>query len=296
MKDALNQRVARVVEFLIFSKLALDKRDVAKKLDYNVSSFSQIINGRVPVSDKFLGKLLELTPNLNENWLLTGEGEMLNIRPAVMTPLDDGEATPMMPIQANIDTGKVSERKIEPIPATAEVIPIVPSEIASEVSLDVRKFIEHNADELEHIDPTKLLKNPDLAEQIAGTSMLPTFAPGDVVFVKFLPDKAKIIDGKTYYFDTKTFPTMIRKVKFEGENKLRLIAKNPAFADIIISRCDVQNVGRVIGLFRQTFGDQYDEIEEVRRRKDGQIDKLIDQNSKALESIGELIEVIKDKK
>ena len=202
----------------------------------------------------------------------------------------------MMPIQANIDTGKVSERKIEPIPATAEVIPIVPSEIASEVSLDVRKFIEHNADELEHIDPTKLLKNPDLAEQIAGTSMLPTFAPGDVVFVKFLPDKAKIIDGKTYYFDTKTFPTMIRKVKFEGENKLRLIAKNPAFADIIISRCDVQNVGRVIGLFRQTFGDQYDEIEEVRRRKDGQIDKLIDQNSKALESIGELIEVIKDKR
>lgn len=247
-------------------------------------------------------KIKTYYPDLNIEWLRTGEGEMFKvdepkpIQAAVMSPMTNGEATPMMPIQANIDTGEVSEKKIEPIPATAEVIPIVPSEIASEVSLDVREFIEHNADELEHIDPTKLLKNPDLAEQIAGTSMLPTFAPGDVVFVKFLPDKAKIIDGKTYYFDTKTFPTMIRKVKFEGENKLRLIAKNPAFADIIICRCDVQNVGRVIGMFRQTFGDQYDEIEEVRRRKDGQIDKLIDQNSKALESIGELIEVIKDKR
>ena len=265
-------------------------------------SNSYFSNVRGEMGTAVRGKIKDTFKDLNLNWLLTGEGEMLvvdepkPIQAAVMSPMANGEATPMMPIQANIDTGVVSEKKIEPILATAEVIPIVPSEIASEVSLDVREFIEHNADELEHIDPTKLLKNPDLAEQIAGTSMLPTFAPGDVVFVKFLPDKAKIIDGKTYYFDTKTFPTMIRKVKFEGENKLRLIAKNPAFADIIISRCDVQNVGRVIGLFRQTFGDQYDEIEEVRRRKDGQIDKLIDQNSKALESIGELIEVIKDKK
>ena len=265
-------------------------------------SNSYFSNVRGEMGTAVRGKIKDTFKDLNLNWLLTGEGEMLvvdepkPIQAAVMSPMANGEATPMMPIQANIDTGEVSEKKIEPIPATAEVIPIVPSEIASEVSLDVREFIEHNADELEHIDPTKLLKNPDLAEQIAGTSMLPTFAPGDVVFVKFLPDKAKIIDGKTYYFDTKTFPTMIRKVKFDSENKLRLIAKNPAFADIIISRCDVQNVGRVIGMFRQTFGDQYDEIEEVRRRKDGQIDKLIDQNSKALESIGELIEVIKDKK
>ena len=140
-----------------------------------------------------------------------------------------------------------------------------------------------------------LAEDPDIAEQVAGTSMLPTFAPGDVVFIKFLPDKAKIIDGKTYYFDLKTLPTMIRKVKFEQGDRLRLVAKNPAFADITINRCDILNIGRVIGMFRQTFGDQYDEIEEVRRRKDGQIDKLIDQNAKALESIGNLVDVIRNR-
>jgi transcriptional regulator with XRE-family HTH domain len=283
----------KLTDFQVFIKVnKLKQKQVAEYLGTSTQYVNQVVNGKCSLSED----KLELLANSQWDTSMLDIPPYINIRPAVMTPLDGGEATPMMPIQANIDTGEVSEKKIEPIPATAEVIPIVPSEIASEVSLDVREFIEHNADELEHIDPTKLLKNPDLAEQIAGTSMLPTFAPGDVVFVKFLPDKAKIIDGKTYYFDTKTFPTMIRKVKFESESKLRLIAKNPAFADIIISRCDVQNVGRVIGLFRQTFGDQYDEIEEVRRRKDGQIDKLIDQNSKALESIGELIEVIKDKK
>lgn len=204
-------------------------------------------------------------------------------------------AIPIYGVQANIDTGQTSPKAPEPIPANAEVIPIIPSEVASEMGVDIRKYVEKNADELDSIDPTKLLKNPDLAEQVAGTSMLPTFAPGDVVFVKFLPDKAKIIDGKTYYFDLRTLPTMIRKVKFEGGDRLRLVAKNPAFADIIINRCDILNIGRVIGMFRQTFGDQYDEIEEVRRRKDGQIDKLIDQNAKALESIGNLVDVIRNR-
>lgn len=63
--------------FLIFSKSALDKRDLAQKLGYNVSSFSQIINGRVPVSDKFIERLLEFAPDINDQWLLLGEGDML---------------------------------------------------------------------------------------------------------------------------------------------------------------------------------------------------------------------------
>jgi phage repressor protein C with HTH and peptisase S24 domain len=287
MKNTVYQRVAEVVNFLIYSKAALDKQDLSQKLGYNASSFSQIINGRVPVSDKFLEKLLLFAPNLNEKWLLTGDGNMLND--------SEQNAIPIYGVQANIDTGQTSPKAPEPIPANAEIIPIVPSEVSGEMGIDIRKYVEKNADELDSIDPTKLLKNPDIAEQVAGTSMLPTFAPGDVVFIKFLPDKAKIIDGKTYYFDLRTLPTMIRKVKFEEGDRLRLVAKNPAFADIIINRSDILNIGRVIGMFRQTFGDQYDEIEEVRRKKDGQIDKLIDQNAKALESIGNLVDVIKHK-
>ena len=127
-----------------------------------------------------------------------------------------------------------------------------------------------------------------------GASMLPTFAPGDVVFVKFLPDINHIIDGKTYYLDLRSLPTMVRKVKIEGE-QLRLIAKNPNYADIVIDRTELQNVGIIVGMFRNSFADGYDEVEAVRRKKDNQIDKLIDQNDKALESIGNLVDVIKNR-
>jgi signal peptidase I len=117
--------------------------------------------------------------------------------------------------------------------------------------------------------------------------MLPTFQPGDWVFVKFI-NKDNITDGETYYFDFNTRPTMIRKVKIEGDN-LRLIAKNPQFGDIIIKREEINNIGDIVGLFRGYFGDQYDDIEAMRRKKDEQVNTLIEQNGKALQIIEDLI-------
>lgn len=190
----------------------------------------------------------------------------------------------------------VEEAKAEAIEEykAEESVPFLATDLVT-ATINVRKFVEKNADELDQIDPSKLLNNPDFAEMITGTSMLPTFAPNDKVFIKLLPDRSQLIDGKMYYFDLDNLPTMIRKVKFEDGNKLRLIAKNPAFADIIIDRTHILNIGKVVGMFRETFGDQYDEIDEIRKQKDSQIDNLIKQNTKALDSIGELISVIKNK-
>lgn len=187
-----------------------------------------------------------------------------------------------------IPTDVVEEIKAE------EQVPIISRTVPTS-QINVREYIDKNSDELDRIDPAKLLNNPDVAEQVTGASMLPTFAAGDVVFIKFLPDKAQMIDGKLYYFDLIDLPTMIRRVKFEGEDKVRLIAKNPAFADIVLERSRILNIGKVVGLFRSTFSDQYDEIENVRREQSGRIDRLIEQNGEALKSIHNLIDVIKGK-
>jgi hypothetical protein len=109
-----------------------------------------------------------------------------------------------------------------------------------------------------------------------------------------LRDKARIIDGKTYYLETRCLPTMVRKVKIESDGRLRLIAKNPEFADIYIQEDDIKNIGKVVGMFRDTFGDQYDEIEAVRRKKDEQIDNLLLQNGGLIEQNGEALKIIRD--
>lgn len=196
---------------------------------------------------------------------------------------DDALEMMQKPTSRSIQASIIPAEVIEEVKAEieeAESVPVVPEVIASKTNLNIREYIEENEDELEHINPSKLLQNADLAERILGTSMLPDFAPGDIVFARFLSNKAKIIDGKTYYFDLKTHPTMIRIVKIEGD-KLRLTALHPNFGDIVINKSDVINVGKIIGLLRTTFGSQYAEIESLREKKEKQIESLISEVNKA---------------
>lgn len=239
-----------------------------------------------------LKKIEAAYPELNTDWLLTGEGEMLKV-PATMTiynPSSEerqeaGEGVDISMYPAEV----VEEIKAEVVEEMKEemAIPIISREIANTPNTDIKKYIRDKCDELKRIYINDLAEGAKVAECVESTSMWPTFQPGDWVFIRFI-DKDSIIDGKTYYFDLNTLPTMIRKVKIEGD-KLRLIAKNPTFGDIVIGHSEVNNIAKIVGMFRSYFGDQYDEIEEVRRKKDEQVNTLIEQNGKALQIIEDLI-------
>lgn len=166
-----------------------------------------------------------------------------------------------------------------------ESFPVLPEDVSTSPNTDILKYVEENGSELETINPNQLLlaANVDVAERIKRTSMLPTFQPEDTVFIRFIKDKMKIVDGETYYLDCKNRPTMIRLVKFEPDGKLRLIAKNSQYGDIVIDRTDIINIGVVVALFRMTFGDQYSELEALRREKDAEREKKDSQIDKMLE-------------
>lgn len=70
------RRIKKAINWLIFQELAENESDLSERLGYKKSSFSQIVNGKVPLSEKFVGKLCSLDENLNFVWILTGEGDM----------------------------------------------------------------------------------------------------------------------------------------------------------------------------------------------------------------------------
>lgn len=252
-------------------------------------------------------------------------------KPKLITPNTDGTITiesveetttpiPIAPIQANIDTGKLTPNEnTEPITAEnaevielirkeireevieeireevieeikqEEAIAVIPVEIANQVDVDIKKYIEENESELEKLTPSDLTGDVDGVEKIRKDSMSPTFVAGDRVFIKFLKHKSHIIDGGIYYFNLRNRPTMIRQVKIEGD-KLRLIAFNTQYSDIITDFDNVLRVAEVNGMYRSFFSNQYSETEAVRRKKDEQIDKLIDQNQEALRIIGRMVQ------
>lgn len=271
----------------------LKQKQVAEYLDTSPQYISQVAKGLCDLSDEKYEKLVQ------GSW----DVSMLNIPPYIKVPstltvfnpsseerqeVGEGVDISMYPVEV------VEEIREELRPEVVEeikeemAIPIISSEVASSPNTDIKKYVKDKADELERIYLGDLLPaGAKVAERVRKTSMLPTFQPGDWVFVKFI-NKDNITDGETYYFDFNTRPTMIRKVKIEGDN-LRLIAKNPQFGDIIIKREEINNIGDIVGLFRGYFGDQYDDIEAMRRKKDEQVNTLIEQNGQALQIIKDLI-------
>ena len=72
------QRVKKVINWLVFMEYAENERELAEEIGYTKSSFSQIVNGKVPLSERFVQKLASVDRNINEVWIMTGEGNMLN--------------------------------------------------------------------------------------------------------------------------------------------------------------------------------------------------------------------------
>ena len=69
---AVNQKLKRIVESIKYSH-RLKQADIAEQLGVKTTYLSDMINGRVPFSDKFKERLFEVYPDC----VLTGDGEML---------------------------------------------------------------------------------------------------------------------------------------------------------------------------------------------------------------------------
>lgn len=255
----------------IMDKEHLRANTFAVGLGFAASSLSRILNGKAPAPDNLLQSIARVH-NINYTWLLTGQGDMTDTNNTVVSTL----ITP----SENADI--------------IESFPMLPEEVAEEANTNIEEFIEENSSELERVNPSSKLSSANAAERILRTSMMPTFQPEDIVFVRFLPDRMKLCDGDIYYLNCKNRPTMIRRVKFEPDNKLRLLAQNPQYGDVIIARDDIINVGTIVGMLRLTFGDQYSEIEAIRRQKEEQIENRSKQVDNILEMQRELISEIRE--
>ena len=71
--DRLNQ----AVRWLCFVLNLESQKALAGLINYTESTLSQILSARQPVTNRFLGKLSGLRKDLNTDWIMNGEGEMV---------------------------------------------------------------------------------------------------------------------------------------------------------------------------------------------------------------------------
>lgn len=216
------ERLKKVINWLIYKGVAENERSLAELLGYTKSSFSQIVNGKVPLSDKFVTKLCSLDENINSVWILTGEGDIMKSSESP-APVDvAGKDFRLVPL-INIDAvGGVHSQNL----------------IATDEQYIMR-----------HLAFTDAREN-DVAIFQSGSSMSPTIPSGSVLLIRK-------VDGWQEYFgygsiyvlllaDGRRITKEIRKSEIDPQNYVLCASYNPEVANEELPRSFIVEVWKVV--------------------------------------------------
>lgn len=216
------QRVDKLLKWLIFEGFASNNMEIALKLGYTKSAFSQIINGKVSMSEKFIDKLVSVNSNINKLWITSGSGSML---------FSDN---------ANVQFEKIRTHFSESI-GTVPLLPIS----AQGGSLN-EFFISIGEGDCEQI--ISPIRGADFAITISGESMAPEYTNGSKVLIKKINEKAFIEWGKVFVLDTCNGTIIKVVVPSEKEGYVRCLSINvdPRYAPFDICLTDIYGIYRVM--------------------------------------------------
>lgn len=230
-----------LIRYMISEGLASSQKDLGAKIGYtNESAFSQVINGKAIEPKNFIDKLKSILPDINDQWLLTGEGEMLK------TPSKEGKGNDTTE-GANLTVGKV--------------IPLYDAEAAAGNGYEMDMS---PARPLEMIQIGGFLRESEAALRVYGSSMIPHYPPGCIVALK--PWVERFIEpGAVYVVETTTNRYLKRLMYNADKTALRCVSDNTirhedgsakgelCYPEFEIPVEDVRRLFRVVGVIKRNI-------------------------------------------
>ena len=198
------ERIKKIIEHEGMSTSAF-----ANKIDYNQSNLSKVLRGEREIPANLINKILDNT-NVNRQWLLTGEGEMLKAPGA--SPFAPGTRVPFykdMPVSA----GKAELMELE---------------------------AEENA--VGFINITGVTGK--YAFPVIGCSMEPVIHPGDIVVVDELNQWDKIDPDKIYLVFTHD-DRMIKHLETDEADTDIIWCVSPNYKRFSLQKTDILRIYKV---------------------------------------------------
>jgi hypothetical protein len=199
----------RLIEFLAYLGIGQTKFE-----EFVGLSRGLINNIKGGISSNTINKISEKYPELNTDWLLTGEGEMLKGNTDKSTPYGI-IYLPLLPISAQ--GGSLNDF------------------VVSVKETDCEKIISP-------------IKGADFAITVSGDSMAPEFPSGSQILVKKINEKAFIDWGKVYVLDTCNGSVIKILVPSEIEGCVKCLSINPdpKYAPFDVAFSDITGIYRVM--------------------------------------------------
>jgi len=198
-----------------------------------------------------LEKISNAYPDLNIDWLLTGEGEML-ANPTEQDKVliasnntygDNASGNNNVTINNNVPRAGKTETG-----AGVQLRPVVTKELASRPDTDVYMIVKDgaagNLNTMASIPP---YNNFDFYYQVRQDAMEPLYRQGEVVALAHLEPNADIIQGAAMVVDTKDFGFVLRNVYDRGDYyECRCVNKDSKFESQDIRKEKVIRLYRIV--------------------------------------------------
>lgn len=240
----------RLIDFIYSKKLSQQKFE-------NICGLSNgyVNNIKISIGARKLYDILQAFPELNRNWLLFGEGEMLNSSNNVtqQTINQQYAQNPIGNINGNaIFNGKTVD--VEAVECTDEEVPerlpIVPTSIAKKPSSDTLEMLMHQQNV--ELAAVRVEDMPiEMWYRIQDDSLEPNLRAGDLIALHAYPQgKENPVPGKLYAVDTCSNGLVVR-VLYPIEGGYRAKAYNSEdYPDFIIYRDDIIRIYKKMVMVR----------------------------------------------
>ena len=175
------------------------------------------------LSSDVLAKIVSKYPELNPEWLLTGEGEMLK--------------------SENTSTETSKEESVKGIPlVNATAIGGYGNNVFSFEERDVKDY---------YVIPKFKHKQVDFMIEVEGSSMYPKYNSGDVVACRIIKERNFIQWNKTHVIATRKQGIIIKRIKpSDAPNSLLMVSDNESYGPFNVPEEEIEGLAIVVGVIR----------------------------------------------
>lgn len=233
-------------------------------------------------------------PDLNIEWLLTGEGQMLKPQSANSVSVGSVSGNGNSFVAGNNNNiGTPRHEDVETIEGEEVEIKetvILTPEILTAEGIDIKKELKAGTLEAE-VKPTQDVLPTHHAKVYTETDeMSPEIEANDPVFVRFLSNKRDFIDGRMYFVDLDNGSVVRWVVGIDSDN-IRLISMKD---ERTVPFDRVRSISEVVAITKRpkTLPKHRITMEDVIAHKDSQIDVVNGQIDTMLEQQSRLIGII----
>nr|WP_288892807.1 LexA family transcriptional regulator [uncultured Alistipes sp.] len=171
-----NERVKKVIQWLISQDIVENQKDLAQKIGYNSTTISHIISGVKSVSNKFVQNLCSLSDKVNPNYLLSDD--------PVMIFADDRHRSIHEYVAGQHKSIEEATEKLAALQSSDGYLLVPVYNFDALGGMNATNDITDAPAYIEKYVPFVGAHDEDICVHVAGNSMIPTYSPGTLLLIR----------------------------------------------------------------------------------------------------------------